>query len=202
MQVFETEACFVFHHANAFETETGISVDSVSYSHFPSLGPSDDYRYVDFESYPMGQLWRYQIDLEQQQVTRTMLNPRCCEFPTLNPNHVGKAYQYLFIGVAKSQTENTPLQVIQKIDLKSDASEEWFAGPNRFIGEPLFIQKPNSITEDDGWILTLVYDGNDKHSELIILDGKDLNQGAIAQLKLKHHIPYGLHGCFTPEIFC
>ena len=149
----------------------------------------------------MGQLWRYQLDLTEQKVTRQMINPRCCEFPTLNPDAVGQPYRYLYIGVAKSQTQNQPLQVIQKMDLETNTSEEWFAGSNGFIGEPLFIPKPGATQEDAGWIMTLIYNGNDDRSELVILDGEDLTQGAIARLKLKHHIPYGLHGCFTPEVF-
>lgn len=201
VQVLDTDACFVFHHANAFETEAGIAVDSVCYSHFPTLGPDDDYQAVDFESYPMGQLWRYQIDLDQQRVSRTIINSRCCEFPTLNPASVGQPYRYLYIGVAKSQTENAPLQVIQKMDLDGHTTEEWFAGPDCFIGEPLFIPKPEVTGEDVGWVMTLIYNGNDDRSELVILDGEDLSQGSIARLKLKHHIPYGLHGCFTPEVF-
>jgi all-trans-8'-apo-beta-carotenal 15,15'-oxygenase len=201
VQVLETEACFVFHHVNAFETETGISVDSVCYSHFPKLGPDDDFNNVDFDNYPMGQIWRYHINLTDPKVTREMINPRCCEFPALNPKSAGKPYRYLFIGAAQSQTENQPLQVIQKLDLQTQTQEDWFAGTNRFIGEPLFISKPGSDREDGGWLLTLTYNGNDDRSELVILDGEDMSKGAIAKLKLKHHIPYGLHGCFTPEVF-
>ena len=201
VQVLDTEACFVFHHANAFETDTGIAVDSVCYSHFPTLGPEDDYSTVDFDRYPMGQLWRYQIDLADQKVTRDLINPRCCEFPTLNPTSMGQPYRSLYLGVAQSQTKNTPLQVIQKMDLQTQTTEEWFAGTNRFIGEPLFIPKPGSRQEDGGWVMTLTYNGNDNRSELVILDGEDLGKGAVATLKLKHHIPYGLHGCFTSEVF-
>ena len=35
----------------------------------------------------------------------------------------------------------------------------------------------------------------------LILDAENIEKGAIAKLHLKHHIPYGLHGSFTPEIF-
>jgi all-trans-8'-apo-beta-carotenal 15,15'-oxygenase len=35
----------------------------------------------------------------------------------------------------------------------------------------------------------------------VILDARDLNQGPVARLHLKHHVPYGLHGSFTPEYF-
>jgi len=36
---------------------------------------------------------------------------------------------------------------------------------------------------------------------VVILDSRDLTQGAIARLHLKHHIPYGLHGSWTSTVF-
>jgi all-trans-8'-apo-beta-carotenal 15,15'-oxygenase len=36
---------------------------------------------------------------------------------------------------------------------------------------------------------------------VVILDGQNLEQGPIARLKLKHHVPYSLHGSFTPICF-
>ncbi|PLZ83806.1 hypothetical protein CBP16_02720, partial [Fischerella thermalis WC217] len=55
--------------------------------------------------------------------------------------------------------------------------------------------------EDDGWVLALVYDASRDRSDVVILDGRNFNQEPIARLHLKHHIPYGLHGNFTPEVF-
>jgi all-trans-8'-apo-beta-carotenal 15,15'-oxygenase len=36
-------------------------------------------------------------------------------------------------------------------------------------------------------------------STIVILDGQSMTQ--VARLNLKHHVPYGLHGTFTPEVF-
>ncbi|MEB3210431.1 MAG: carotenoid oxygenase family protein, partial [Leptolyngbyaceae bacterium] len=82
--------------------------------------------------------------------------------------------------------------------------------PRGFIGEPVFVPRPASspssdttpaMKEDDGWLMVMVYNAECDRSELVILDARDLNKGAIARLRLKHHIPYGLHGSFTPEVF-
>lgn len=58
-----------------------------------------------------------------------------------------------------------------------------------------------SEKEDDGWVLALVYDAAHHRSDVVILDARDLSQEPVARLHLKHHIPYGLHGSFTPESF-
>ncbi|MCY7285679.1 MAG: carotenoid oxygenase family protein, partial [Cyanobacteria bacterium CAN_BIN43] len=57
----------------------------------------------------------------------------------------------------------------------------------------------NSENEDDGWVLVLAFNGESERSELVILNGKDLSE--VARLKLKHHVPYGLHGQFTPRYY-
>jgi all-trans-8'-apo-beta-carotenal 15,15'-oxygenase len=69
------------------------------------------------------------------------------------------------------------------------------------MGEPIFIPRPNSQQEDEGWVIALVYDAEYHRSDVVILDAQDFSKGAIAKLHLKHHIPYGLHGSFTPETF-
>lgn len=65
----------------------------------------------------------------------------------------------------------------------------------------LFVPRPGSEKEDDGWVLALVYDAAHHRSDLVILDASDFSKGVIARLHLKHHIPYGLHGSFTSEVF-
>jgi all-trans-8'-apo-beta-carotenal 15,15'-oxygenase len=60
---------------------------------------------------------------------------------------------------------------------------------------------PRSEQEDDGWVLTLVYDAEHHRSDVVILDGRDLTKGPLARLHLKHHVPYGLHGSFVPQVF-
>ncbi|MFM7579528.1 MAG: carotenoid oxygenase family protein, partial [Microcystaceae cyanobacterium] len=52
--------------------------------------------------------------------------------------------------------------------------------------------------EDDGWLLVLVYNAASHLSELVILRAKDLQLQA--KLTLPGHIPYGLHGFWTPQI--
>lgn len=102
---------------------------------------------------------------------------------------------------AHAETGNAPLQAILKIDLDSGERQLWSAAPRGFTGEPIFVPRPNSQTEDDGWLLALVYDAAHDRSDVVILDAQDLHKGAIARLHLQHHIPYGLHGSFTPEVF-
>ncbi len=65
MKILETDPCFVFHHANAWEKDGDIYVDSICYESFPEVDPDADFRELDFDSVPEGQLWRFKINLSQ-----------------------------------------------------------------------------------------------------------------------------------------
>jgi all-trans-8'-apo-beta-carotenal 15,15'-oxygenase len=213
MKMLSVEAGFVFHHANAFEQEGELYLDSIAYADFPTVDPDQDYREVKFEALAPGQLWRFRLDLATGTVQRRLLESRCCEFPTCHPGKVGRPYRYLYLGAAHEPSGNAPLQAITKLDLASCDRQLWSAAPSGFVGEPVFIPRHPSAyanhlpttaysgDEDDGWLLTLVFDAQSDRTDVVILDARDLNQGAVARLHLKHHIPYGLHGTFTPEYF-
>lgn len=201
IQVFETQSGFVFHHANAFEQDGKICVDSICYESFPEVEPNSDFRQVDFEAIAPGKLWRFQLDLSQLTVERQLLEERCCEFPSVHPQHVGRPYRYLFMGAAHHNIGNAPLQAILKLDVTTKEEQIWSAAQKGYVSEPIFVPRPNATEEDDGWVLTLVYNAGYHRSDVVILDGRDLNQGPVARLHLKHHVPYGLHGNWTPEVF-
>ncbi|MGG6237761.1 carotenoid oxygenase family protein [Nodosilinea sp. AN01ver1] len=201
MQVIETDPCFVFHHANAFEQEGQIVIDSVCYGSFPSLDGSSDFRDVDFDSVPAGELWRFSLDVEAGTAAVSKQVTRCVEFPTLHPDYLGRPYRYLFIGTAHAPEGNAPLQALLKLDTHTGETQVWSAAPRGFMGEPLFVPRPQGQGEDDGWVLVLMYNAERQCSDLVILEGKDITAGPVARLKLPHHVPYGLHGSFVSQYF-
>jgi all-trans-8'-apo-beta-carotenal 15,15'-oxygenase len=201
VQFLETQAGFVFHHANAFEVGDEIVIDSICYEALPEVEPESDFRQTNFEALSPGQLWRFALNLKNNTVQPELIEGRCCEFPSIHPQNVGRPYRYLYMGAAHAETGNAPLQAILKIDLESGERQLWSAAPRGFVSEPIFVPRPNSQQEDDGWVLTVVYEAADQRSDVVILDARDLLKGAIARLHLKHHIPYGLHGNFTSEVF-
>lgn len=190
----ETDAGFIFHHANAFEVnEEEIIVDSICYAQLIQIDPDRSYKEVDFEQLAPGQLWRFKLNLQRNQVTKELINNRCVEFPSIHPDKVGRDYRYLFIGAAHHPTGNAPLQALLKLDLNNQRQQLYSFAPRGFAGEPIFVPKIDAQSEDDGWVLVLMYDSSVHKSNLVIFDGKDISQ-PLATLHLRQHIPYGLHG--------
>lgn len=195
----ETEAGFIFHHSNAFETnKEEIIIDSICYAQLSQIDPDNSYKQVDFDKLAPGQLWRFKLNLTTKKVTKELINQRCVEFPYINPENVGRNYDYIFIGATDHPTRNAPLQGLLKLNLVTKEEQLYSFAPKGFTGEPVFIPKNNPQSEDDGWVMTLIYDSSHNRSDLVIFDGKDISK-PVATLHLKQHIPYGLHGSWKNQ---
>jgi all-trans-8'-apo-beta-carotenal 15,15'-oxygenase len=187
---------FVFHHLNAFEEGDELVVDSIYYDDFPSIGPDVDFRQVDFESIPEGQLVRCRINLQTGAVSKELLEQRTCEFAMVNPECQGLEARYSWMAVAERELGNDPLQAIKKLDLSTGEGRVWSAAPRGFVSEPLMVPRPGSSAEDDGWVLCLVWNGARCASDLVILDAASLAEVAVLELPLA--VPHGLHGSWAP----
>lgn len=198
----ETEPFFVFHHVNAFERDGRVVVDSVRYEEYLSAPADRDFRQTDFTQVPPGRVWRTEIDLGRGRVETRALCERPTEFPQVHPERVGRPYRYAYLGTTHGVRDNAPLQAILKLDTETGHEQIHSFAPTGFVGEPVFIPRPDATREDDGWLLVLVYSSDEHRSEFVILDANDLDRPPLTRLKLKHHVPYGLHGTFTSEVFC
>ena len=84
-----------------------------------------------------------------------------------------------------------------------------FEFPSYYYGqEASFVPRQNGTEEDDGWLLTYVFDERqvdadgecrvDAHSELWIIDARNMKD-VVAKIRLPTRVPYGLHGKWFPE---
>ena len=209
---------FVFHHLNAWETGSSpagsspagsssaaqpsgsLVIESIYYAEFPSIGPDTDFRTIDFDLIPEGLLERCTIDLSTNSVKTERLSERCCEFAMVNPRRQGLSSRYGWMAVAERETGNDPLQAIKKLDLISGERRVWSAAPRGFVSEPVMVPRPAPAgglepAEDEGWVLTLIWNGARGASDLVILDAGSMAELAVVELPLA--IPYGLHGSFV-----
>jgi all-trans-8'-apo-beta-carotenal 15,15'-oxygenase len=84
---------------------------------------------------------------------------------------------------------------VARVDVESGAATTHDFGPDGYAGEPLFV--PTGAAEDDGVVLTLVYDAGQQRSAMVGLDARNLAAKPIFTARLKHHVPYPLHGFFA-----
>ncbi len=70
-------------------------------------------------------------------------------------------------------------------------------GAGRYAGAPIFVPRPSGVAEDDGYLLTNVYDSNTHRTDIAILDAAKIDNGPLALLRLPVHVPYSFHGIWV-----
>ena len=113
----------------------------------------------------------------------------------VNPSRVGLHGRYAWMAVAERERGNDPLQALMKLDDAGDEPRVWSAAPRGFVSEPVMVPRPEATSEDDGWVLCLVWNGARCASDLVILDAASMREQAVLELPLA--IPHGLHGSWA-----
>ncbi len=198
--IYETEACFALNQVNAFENQDEIILDLCAY---PSHVINDYYlsnlRNTQECKLSKPELRRYKIALSSKLVNYELLSEQFLEFPQINSEKCqSKKYQFVYgVGFAQER-HNDFFNQLLKIDIIKQKVSRWYE-EGCYPGEPIFVPQPNSEQEDEGIVLSLVLDGNQSNSFLLILDGHSFVE--IARTKVPHHIPFGFHGQYFQGIF-
>ena len=188
VQWFDIDRTYFFHTFNAHEDSNGnVIIEAAAYDRLFDT----DWNGPFSESSP--QFTRWKLNTRSGQVTSIKLDDRAVEFPRINPNLVGKSNQYAY-ALASSNTLEPDFKEIVKYDLKNDTSEVYEYGSGRFGAEPVFVQAEGAQTEDEGYLLSLVYNQETDKSDLIILNALDPKSGPLATVHLPQRVPFGFHG--------
>ena len=115
------------------------------------------------------------------------------DFPTINEDYRGKRYCYTY-GMSAFAYSRTALVKKNVCDASDD--KVWYV-ENHYVGEAHFLPRPGGTSEDDGVLITIVFDGPLEKSYLLILDAKTFTP--INHSYLPHHIPWSAHGMYFPE---
>jgi len=182
---------YSYHPMNAFEDASGnVVIDIVRYDKMfdkDTNGPFGDSR---------PRLERWTVNPRTQKVNEQVVDGRGQEFPRCHPELNSKPHQFGYT-VAVSETGSFPS--IYKHDMNTGAAWQYDFGSGRSGAEPVFVPREGAKEEDDGYLMTYVYDANKDTSELIILDAMDLSRPALAQIHLPTRVPYGFHGNWIPD---
>lgn len=196
----KTDSFFSFHHVNAFEEGDQLTVDLVTYE---DAGIIDHYyinrlALADTEI-PCGRLERFVLDLDKQRVTdRRILSEVGLELPHFDyACYHGRAdYRYVYgCGISPSRSKEFYNQLV-KMDLHTGDHQVWQQA-GYYPGEAVFVPHPDRKSEDDGILLSVVLDGHQGRSFLLVLDAQTLEERARALLP--HSILFGYHGMFLEK---
>lgn len=192
---FDIDPCFVFHTWNAFHDPKDpdrILLDGVRYPDMWATGPSD------FSN--QGQPTRFALALGTGKASVEAFDDRQAEFPRIHKGRQGLPYRYGY-GVAlearPSGPDITPPDQIVKFDQDAGSRTGFLLPAGQATDEPTFVPDPAGTSEDDGWLLSYVFDDAVNRSHLLILDASEMKE--VGRVLLPVRVPHGFHGDFLPD---
>ncbi|WP_013324698.1 carotenoid oxygenase family protein [Gloeothece verrucosa] len=193
---FETNSCFIYHTLNAYEEGDEVILLACRMEATSVLGMVNDPEMANKNDIPFLTRWRF--NLRDNSVKEEILDDVPSEFPTLNPAYVGRKNRYGYSMTIKP--DELPLwDGIIKYDLETGNSWRYQYGLGRYGGEAVFAPNPLGSSEDDGWLITFVYDQSTDSSELVILAAQNLEYEPVARVLIPQRVPYGFHGLWVPQ---
>jgi all-trans-8'-apo-beta-carotenal 15,15'-oxygenase len=198
----EVPATWMWHSANAYERGNTILADFIGYNapdHF--FGPDAALRTImtghSGVAASSGKLRRITIDLSQRTARLETIADQHFEFPRVSPHVQGQAYRFAYAAtgdISRSWFHDG----VARVDVETGKREAYRFGPQAYVGEPVFVPRPDSDAEDGGWLLCEVLDGHASRSSLAIFDAASVQSGPVASVTLVHHLPFSFHGWWQP----
>lgn len=185
---FEIDPCYVFHLWNAWEDGDSIVMDVCRKDYVWRDGMDDNSPSVPY---------RWTIDLAAGRVSGDPLYPDLdIDFPRIDPRLVGREHRYGY-ALRLAQAEVFTTVGIDKLDLKTGDRQTWSFAEGEMGNEATFVPAEGGA-EDEGWLLTYVFDDTRRVTDLCVLDATRVADGPIARVHLPRRVPHGFHGDWIP----
>jgi all-trans-8'-apo-beta-carotenal 15,15'-oxygenase len=195
---FTADPFFLWHFANGFEERGDIVLDIVRY---PDMGINQLLGEIvtgDLRHPPTGMLYRLRIDPVRKRLSSEQRWDRPCESPHMSPTGACRDGRYVYLVSHSPGDRLQPPDLLARVDQHGGTVETVSPGPGQYPSEPVFVPRPEASTEDDGYLLSLVYDSRSHASHVAVFDARHLSEGPMARAWFDHHIPYTVHGLWAP----
>lgn len=187
---FEVEPCQIFHTANAYELDDGsVVVDAVVYQRV-------------FDRSRQGleasqtRLERWRLDWSRGRIERRVFSDCKQEFPRCDERRTTKPYRYAYtVGI---DVEHVGPQPLYRHDLETGRVLRHDLA-RHVPSEAVFVPRAADGAEDDGWLLSYVYDMEADRSSVVILNARDFDGEPQAIIELPVRVPLTFHGNWIPD---
>jgi beta,beta-carotene 9',10'-dioxygenase len=195
---YECEPFFAFHHVNALEQGDDVIVDISAYPD-PTIiqdlylehliGPNS-------RAVSDGQLRRYRIPLHGGAISGyDVLSQESFDLPQINYAHSnGRDYRFAYGVSRRKETPHDFQNQLVKVDVQTKETQCWF-DEDCYPSEAIFVAAPEATREDEGVLLSVVLDGKQGTSFLLVLDATTF--GELGRAAVPHHIPFSFHGMYS-----
>jgi carotenoid cleavage dioxygenase-like enzyme len=203
---FTVPAFYMEHVANAQELPGGrIAID---YTHYAHLRDIEDYVGSVITGAPRRplacSLRRAVVDLAAKTFETEVLLDEAAEMPRVSPLVETLRHRFAYAVSTTGGSASAPFHSLLKLDVETGRVERYAPGPDQYPSEAVFVPRENapgrarSRSEDDGWLLTMVFDARSGTSHVQVLDAARFGDAPLARCHFAQVIPLGFHGAWAP----
>jgi len=185
---FDIPSCYVFHPLNAFDDGDAIVLDVARYEKMWVKG-------FDVPAH----LHRFRLDLKTGIAKGEQLDDYPVEFPRVRDEKAGFKHRYGY-AITTHAGKGAGFKLgagIVKFDLDRGQTKVVDLGKGKLPSETLYAAA--GAGEDEGYLLSIVYDAARGASDFIVLDATDHAKGPIATVALPQRVPFGFHGAWFAD---
>jgi carotenoid cleavage dioxygenase len=188
---FDISQCYIFHTLNAHDEGDEVVLYACRMPTFPNeLTPPE--KLSEKEMKAIGAiLYRWRFNLKSGKVKEEALDDVAADFPRINETLTGRPAKVGYLATLR-------WDALVKHDLEKGTKERHELGKGRYCGEGVFVPRPDGKGEDDGWLVSYVYDKATNKSEMLVLDTRDFSGKPVARVMLPARVPFGFHGTWLP----
>jgi carotenoid cleavage dioxygenase len=201
---FEAPPCYVFHTLNAFEQGDEVVLDACRMKDVDlgaldsSIAPTPEDRRLVREDGNQT-LYRWRFNLRTGALKEEALDDQTSDFPRVNDSLIAYPARYGYTARFEAGNGMPESDAIIKYDLHTGRHWVHYHGKGRYGGEGVFVPRPGATAEDDGFVVTYVYDHNTGGSEFVVINAQDMEAPPVARVPLPQRVPYGFHGAWISE---
>lgn len=118
------------------------------------------------------------------------------EFPRSDPRFAGLARRYS-VHVTNERPDRPLFQSVAVRDWKKDSDQVFDFGPRHLVEEMVFVPRPRSSEELDGWLVGTTVNLDAKATELHVFDARLVRQGPVVSWRAPVALPVTFHGVFA-----
>jgi len=195
---FEAEPCYAYHTINAWEEGDELVLDFCRTRRpqppsRPINGPLQSVlEYLRLDA----QYYRYRFNLTTGKTTEGPIDDLNTEFPVINTALLGQKSRYAY-NISIENDYTLLFDGLVKYDNETGGSTQYKFGDGRWGSEAPFAPRPGGKAEDDGYLVSFVYDNHTDRSEAVVLDASGMDE--VCRVVIPQRVPHGYHACWVPE---
>ncbi|MGI4816025.1 MAG: carotenoid oxygenase family protein [Janthinobacterium lividum] len=207
-------SCYVFHVMNAWEQGDCLYADVMQFERPPLFPSADGTPATDLGG---AYLVRWTFDLSascagestggygsheaggsQRVFSQQVLLQIPGEFPRIDDRYAGRPYRHGWFAGHAGAAERDVFRLIVHVDHTLSAPDVYTLPLGDATSEPVFVPRDPGAPEGEGWLLAVVYRGDEDRSDVLVFDALRVAKGPLATVALPHRVPNGFHGNWVP----